>query len=187
MKLPDIPDTPLKQRLLVVAGAVIGIGAGCGAVAGLAIAGHDGGGWGALTGVLITSVTALAFWAALSCQDRETAGQGMTAPVNALLTQHRSVPGARVFLFDKGASFGARPALLGQGASTFVFDTGAGYNEFVLGSSGNGKSMLNRLTAAEAALWASWMDEHPGENGMSWPGWKAVAEREIQERTATAK
>lgn len=33
------------------------------------------------------------------------------------------------------------------------------------------KSMLSRLTPEELEAWSQWMSEHPGRNGMEWPGW----------------
>lgn len=47
-----------------------------------------------------------------------------------------------------------------------------------VGMSGKGKSMLNRLNENERQEWLKWMNAHPGANGMDWPGWVTVNERE---------
>lgn len=48
----------------------------------------------------------------------------------------------------------------------------------IFGQSTAGKSMLSKLNTGEMAQWSKWADEHPGQNGMDWPGWAEVRARE---------
>jgi hypothetical protein len=67
------------------------------------------------------------------------------------------------------------------GAATPVFvphAEGDSLHTLVVGTSGQGKSMLARLNDVERQAWSEWMTAHPGVNGMDWPGWAAVGERE---------
>ena len=66
-----------------------------------------------------------------------------------------------------------------EGKSLTAISATDGGHTFILGHSAKGKSMLDRLTDEERREWSCWMDENPGVNGMTWPGWSAVVEREM--------